>query len=87
MALPLFPAEVRPFPLTRYAGGIDKLARHLRSLSTAQARNNAMVMHVEREWNRLCDLGADERATEQALIAFANAVWAEVSRLERGGVA
>lgn len=84
---PLFPAEVRPFPLTAYAGSVDRLARHLRSLPTLQQRSDAMVQHIEIEWNRLCDLGADERATEKELIDFANAVWAAVDRVERGGAA
>lgn len=86
-ALPLFPADIRPFPLTRYAGEVDRLARHMRSLSTSAQRADAMVRHVTHEWNRLLDLGADEPPVLKALVELANAVWAEVARHERGGVA
>jgi hypothetical protein len=83
----LFPAIVHPFPLTRYAGAVDRMACHLASLPTDQARSDAMVAYVEKEWQRLSDLGADEGAMEQAVIAFANAVWREVNSFSRGGVA
>jgi hypothetical protein len=86
-ALPLFPADIRPFPLTRYAGEVDRLARHMRSLSTTAQRADAMVHFITVQWNRLCDIGAHEPAVLQTLIQFADAVWLEVGQLERGGVA
>lgn len=87
VSTPLFPAEVQPFPLTRYAGEVDRLARHMRSLPTLQQQGDAMVRHVQQQWDRLCALGADEKAIELRLIEFANAVWAAVDRIERGGAA
>lgn len=84
---PLFPAEVQPFPLTRYAGEVERLARHLGSLPTSQQRSAAMEFYVDRAWQRLCDICTDCDALENIFIDFIEATWAEVRRREYGGAA
>lgn len=86
-ATPLFPVEIQPFPLIRYAGAVDEFSRELRALPSLSMRSAAMVERIELEWDRLCSLGTDEAALERALLEFARAVWAEVDRIECGGVA
>lgn len=87
VATPMFPAEVLAFPLVKYAGEVERVARHIRSLQTADERRDAMIAYAERRWAELAARGVEERALENEVIRFASTVWVTVRRDEYGGVA
>jgi hypothetical protein len=76
-----------PFPLSRQAGYVDKIARHIRSLPTQDARNKYMVSIIEIEFERELDLGIDQLIVESDLIRFADDVWQTVHGERCGGAA
>jgi len=77
-------AEILPFPLVRYAGEVERVARHIGSFPTNDQRQDAMVAYVRRRWEMLCERGVNPNALEEAIAKFAQAVWAVIDQSECG---
>ncbi|MEH2482021.1 hypothetical protein V1282_005378 [Nitrobacteraceae bacterium AZCC 2146] len=76
-----------PFPTTRQAGYVDRIARHIRSMPLQEQRNRYLVSIIHVEYNRQLDAGVDQLLVEADLKAFADAVWVAVRGEQRGGAA
>jgi len=80
-------AEMLPFPFAREAGRVERVALHLRALSTPTAQGDAMKYLVEFEFNRLLNLGVEIDAAEACLVEFVGLTWQAVHNKQRGGAA
>ena len=77
-------AVITPFPLVRYTGEVDRVARRIMSLPTHDQRQEAMVAYVTTQWRMLNERGVDPAAPEEAIVKFSQAVWALVDQNECG---